>query len=534
MARTSPHQQQLNGHRAAIYARVSDKSQAEDDKTSISEQTSEMEAYCERRGLTITARYQEVGRGWSKKRPEFQRMLADAKRDRFDTIVCWKSDRLSRGMYPAAALMEVVEAYQINLEAVMDAIDLKTFGLMAAIGKIELDNFRERTSMGRRGAAKQGRIPSQGIPYGYRIGDDGKPCIEEIEAAVVRRIFDQYVNEEIGIPSIARRLMDDSVPTPKPGGKRWHESHLHRMLANEAYKGTWWYGKSRQISTEDGRKCYQQPEDTWIRIPFPPLVDEQTWDLAQNVKNLRRSRAKRNTRVFYMLQHLVRCSGCGMLLGGRATKQNTVRRNGKLYYYDIDPPRRYYQCYGMRKSLFRCRKHPFIRAERLEDLIWREVAKVVQDPQMIITGMEAISTGEDVSLAEEIAQTERKLRDIQVEEDRIIRLHVSGKINEDQLDRQRQFVTERLEHCKEQLGRYRSREAAAKDKSGLAGQIAQWASTIEQSMDSLRPEERREVLELLLDGVTIDGDNNVSITLTIPIQDSVAIAPQTALCWWRP
>ena len=82
-------------NRAAIYARVSDKSQDGEDKTSISEQISEMEAYCERKGLTITARYQEVGRGWTMKRPEFQRMLADAKRGRFDTIVCWKSDRLS-------------------------------------------------------------------------------------------------------------------------------------------------------------------------------------------------------------------------------------------------------------------------------------------------------------------------------------------------------------------------------------------------------------------------------------------------------
>ena len=146
-------------NRAAIYARVSDKSQDAEDKTSISEQISDMEARCKRRGLTIVARYQEVGRGWSKKRPEFQRMLADARQGRFDTIVCWKSDRLSRGMYPAAALMEVVEAHRINLEAVMDAIDLKTFGLMAAVGKIELDNFRERSSMGKRGTAKQGRIP---------------------------------------------------------------------------------------------------------------------------------------------------------------------------------------------------------------------------------------------------------------------------------------------------------------------------------------------------------------------------------------
>ena len=48
-------------NRAAIYARVSDQSQDAEDKTSITEQTSDMEAYCERRGLTIVARYKEVG-----------------------------------------------------------------------------------------------------------------------------------------------------------------------------------------------------------------------------------------------------------------------------------------------------------------------------------------------------------------------------------------------------------------------------------------------------------------------------------------
>ena len=73
MARTTKRKTEAN--RAAIYARVSDKSQDGEDKTSISEQTGDMEAYCESKWLTITARYQEVGRGWSKKRPEFQRML---------------------------------------------------------------------------------------------------------------------------------------------------------------------------------------------------------------------------------------------------------------------------------------------------------------------------------------------------------------------------------------------------------------------------------------------------------------------------
>ena len=78
-ARKESAKAEVRGNRAAIYARVSDKSQAEEDKTSITEQTSEMEAYCERRGLAIVARYQEVGQGWSKKRSQFQTMLNDAK-----------------------------------------------------------------------------------------------------------------------------------------------------------------------------------------------------------------------------------------------------------------------------------------------------------------------------------------------------------------------------------------------------------------------------------------------------------------------
>ena len=75
-------------------------------------------------------------------------------------------------MYPAAALMEVVEAHQIRIEAVMDAIDMKTFGLMATIGKIELDNFRERSTSGQAGDSQAGagahRRPPLWIPHRRR------------------------------------------------------------------------------------------------------------------------------------------------------------------------------------------------------------------------------------------------------------------------------------------------------------------------------------------------------------------------------
>ena len=516
MAKTT--YRKTEGNRAAIYARVSDKSQDGEDKTSISEQTGEMEAYCESKGLNITARYQEVGRGWSKKRPEFQRMLADARKGRFDTIVCWKSDRLSRGMYPAAALMEVVEAHQIRLEAVMDAIDMKTFGLMAAIGKIELDNFRERSTMGKRGTAKQGRVPTGGLPYGYRIGDDGRPEVVEEQAEVVRRIFDMYVNEGMGSPSIAVRLTDEGIPT-QTGKQLWRQSYIHYVLANATYTGVWVYGKERHISTEDGTKSYDQPRETWIEVPVPPLVDKETWGRAQKLKKQRSRTAGRNTKVLYLLQHLLKCGECGHNFHAKSTWRTTNVRNGKKYRYDLPVPRRYYKCNGMQSLRLRCRERPHIRAERLEDRVWDEVKRVLQNPDLIVAGIDTLDSQEGGGMEEEIAQAERDLRSIQMEEDRAIRLFVSGKITEAQLDHQRKFITERLESARAKLDDYRAREASGTEKRRLMETVLTWARNVGQGLDELTDEQRKEILQMVLEQAVIDRDNNVDITLAIPIDD---------------
>ena len=524
MAKRAPKNPQLQyGNRAAIYARVSDKSQDGEDKTSISEQIGEMEAYCEQKGLTITARYQEVGRGWSKKRPEFQRMLADARRGLFDTIVCWKSDRLSRGMYPAAALMEVVEAQQVRLEAVMDAIDMKTFGLMAAIGKIELDNFRERSTLGKRGTAKQGRVPTGGLPYGYRSGEDGRPVVVEEQAEVVRRIFQMYVHEGIGSPSIAVRLTDEGIPT-QTGKLLWRQSYVHYVLANATYTGIWVYGKERHISTEDGTKSYQQPEDTWIEVPVPQIIDQETWEQAQALKKRRSRLARRNTKVLYLLQHLLKCGECGHNFHAKTTWATTNIRGGKKYRYDLTVPRRYYVCNGMHSMRLQCRERHSIRAERLEEPVWAEVKRVIQDPDLIVAGIDALDSQGGAGLEAEIAQAERDLRSIQMEEDRAIRLFVSGKITEAQLDHQRRFITERLESARSRLDDYRAREAGGAEKRRLMEVVLAWAREVGKGLDDLTDEQRKEILQMIVERVVIDRDNNVDITLAIPIDGDFPVA----------
>ena len=166
-----------------------------------------------------------------------------------------------------------------------------------------------------------------------------------------------------------------------------------------------------------------------------------------------------------------------------------------------------------------CRERPFIRAERLEEPIWAEVKRVIQNPDLIVAGIEAVDTQGSGSLEEEIAQAERDLRSIQLEEDRAIRLFVSGKITETQLDHQRKFITERLESARARLDDYRAREASGAEKRQLMEVVLAWARDVGQGLDELTDEQRKEILQMVVEEVVIDRDNNVDITLAIPIDD---------------
>ncbi|MDP6455144.1 MAG: recombinase family protein [SAR202 cluster bacterium] len=171
--------------RAVGYTRVSTAAQATEDRVSLTEQQTDIQAYSDSKGYELVSWYSDVGSGASKRRKEFQRMLKGAREYEFDVIIAWKSDRLARGIHPYAALSEALEGTNIAIEGVKDVLDAKIMPIMAAIGKLELDNIRERARMGLRGRAHQGKAPSL-IKFGYSKDAEGFPIINEVEAAVIR------------------------------------------------------------------------------------------------------------------------------------------------------------------------------------------------------------------------------------------------------------------------------------------------------------------------------------------------------------
>ena len=371
--------------------------------------------------------------------------------------------------------------------------------------------------MGRRGAAKQGRVPMGRLPYGYRIGHDGRPQAVEEQAETVLRIFHMYVHQGMGSSSIAVRLTEEGIPT-QTGKLMWRPSYVHHVLGNATYTGTLVYGRFRHISTQDGTKVYNQPKETWIEIPFPRLVDDESWDRAQKMKKQRSRKSKRNTKVLYLLQHLLRCGECGHNFYAKSIWSSTNVRNGKRYRYDLPTPRRYYMCNGMQSLRMRCREKPYIPAEQLEESIWSEVKRVIQNPDLLVAGIDPLDSQERGGLEADIARAERDLRSVQMEDDRAITLFVSGKITEAQLDHQRKFITERLESVRARLDQYRDRAARGVENLRLVEAVFAWARDVGQNLDALPPVQRKEFLQMVVEEVIVDRNNNVDTTLVIPIE----------------
>lgn len=137
--------------RVAIYARVSTANNGQDPTM----QTRELKEYCERRGWTIAAEYVDVGVSGAKdSRPQLNRLMADAKQRRFDTVVVWKLDRFGRSLKHLVSALGEFEALGIAFVSLRDAFDLTTpagrlmFNMVASFAEFERDLIRERVKAG--------------------------------------------------------------------------------------------------------------------------------------------------------------------------------------------------------------------------------------------------------------------------------------------------------------------------------------------------------------------------------------------------
>jgi DNA invertase Pin-like site-specific DNA recombinase len=137
--------------RAAIYVRVSTNEQTTEN------QVVALREVAERRGWSVVEVYEDAGISGAKardQRPDFNRLLKDARRRRFDVVMAWAIDRMGRSLRGLMDTIERLEAAGVDLYLDQQAIDTTTpsgkllFQVTGAFAEFERSMIRQRVNAG--------------------------------------------------------------------------------------------------------------------------------------------------------------------------------------------------------------------------------------------------------------------------------------------------------------------------------------------------------------------------------------------------
>ena len=143
--------------KAAIYARVSTVDQEPEN------QLQELRRYVEARGWTATEYVDRGVSGAKERRPALDQLVTDARRRRFDVVVCWRLDRLGRNLKHLITLLEELQALGVAFVSLAEGIDATTpagklqMHILGAIAEFERERIRERVLAGLQRAKTQGK-----------------------------------------------------------------------------------------------------------------------------------------------------------------------------------------------------------------------------------------------------------------------------------------------------------------------------------------------------------------------------------------
>ena len=163
--------------RAALYLRVST------DRQTVENQARALEAIAAHRGWEIVATYSDKGISGSKgrkDRPEYDRMLNDAGRSKFDVVMAFALDRIGRSLSDLLTTIKHLEACRVDLFVDKQAVDTTTpqgkllFAVTAAFAEFERDMIVQRVNAG------LARAKAKGVTL-------GRPRIDEKTEEAIRK-----------------------------------------------------------------------------------------------------------------------------------------------------------------------------------------------------------------------------------------------------------------------------------------------------------------------------------------------------------
>ena len=414
----------------------------------------------------------------TKKRDSFLQMIEDAKAGRFDFIITKEISRFSRSTLDSIQYTQELLEHNVGVLFQNDNINTldpdSEFRLvvMAGVAQDEVRKLSERLKFGFRQAIKNGHVVGNDKLWGY----DKKDCIltiNESEAKAVRRIFDLYANQKMGIRRISQKLYDEGFTSRR--GNAFNVLTIRHILENPKYKGWYCANKSQTVDYRSKRKIFLE-EDEWIMYPdpsIPAIVSEELWDRANALYKRRRQQ---------MLSHQ-----------NAAEFHNRYPYSGKIICEEHGTSfhRQVRKSMKGEKEAWQCRVYrnrgragcsaPQLLTEELDQIMARIFDQLAQDKQAIVEAVVKIirSVPNELDYQQDIRRIAEEISAIIWKKDRLLEMSIERALSTTEFKQRNERFNQQLQELERQK---RSLELE-KDKSKISvDQLSKIKTALEEEI----------------------------------------------------
>jgi DNA invertase Pin-like site-specific DNA recombinase len=235
--------------------------------------------------------------------------------DRLDVVVVYKIDRLSRSLMDFSRMVETFEAHGVTFVSVTQSFNTTTsmgrltLNILLSFAQFEREVIGERIRDKFAASRARGMWMGGKVPLGYDVRDR-KLVVNDAEAAVVRRVFEGFVETGSGT-KLTQVLRGEGVTTKN--GKPINKGDIYKLLNSRTYRG----------EVVHKGKVY--------RGEHKAIIAPDLWDRVHAIlQESPRARANTNRNQSPALLR-------GLIFGadGRAMSPTHTRRRGRLYRYYV-------------------------------------------------------------------------------------------------------------------------------------------------------------------------------------------------------
>lgn len=257
-------------------------------------------------------------------RRTYQRLLRDASKGQFDTILIHKYDRIARNLGEHVNLEQRLNKLGVTLIATaQDFGSAKEAKIMRAItwslSEYYLDNLSEETKKGHRETALKGLHNGGYAPFGYDVVNQ-QYVINKLEAGYVRKLFAAAL-ERRGFVEIIEEM--DAAGIRGKRGRPIKYPQIYEILRNEKYTGVYLYSADEE---KDREKRREKPHAIRIENALPVIIDRAQFLEVQKIMDGRKQTGHKSN---YLCSGLVFCE-CGAKMHAMKSE-----RKGHTYHYFV-------------------------------------------------------------------------------------------------------------------------------------------------------------------------------------------------------